>query len=129
MTNSDPQTPAPVTRGSNGIAWLAAGAVALAAIVAVAVMVTNQQSDVDPAEVARAQDLGRAEGMLAGAQTTLDVARSSATAAADRTAADAAQASADARAAADAAARSAQDAASNAANRATDPAPVEPAPQ
>ncbi|MDP1630559.1 MAG: hypothetical protein Q8L66_03980 [Caulobacter sp.] len=123
MSNTEPQTPLQdnrVTdnRGSNATAWVVAGIVALVAIIAVAFMVTTNNNRPDDTAITQAQDLGRAEGMLAGAQATVDAARDSANAVADRTAAETAQASADARAAADRAAQSAQDAAN--------PPPVEP---
>ncbi|MDP1739258.1 MAG: hypothetical protein Q8L23_17675 [Caulobacter sp.] len=135
MTEANPQTPSPLqdnrstdNRGANTTAWVVAAVVALVAIIAVTFMVTSQPDMNDPAEIARAQDLGRAEGMMAGAQSSMDAARSSASAAADRTAADASQASADARAAADAAARSADSAAANAADTVRE-TPPEPTPQ
>ena len=56
MTNTNPQNPE--TRGSSSTAWVVAAVVALVAIIAVVFMVTNQNSGADPAEVARAQDLG-----------------------------------------------------------------------
>ena len=128
MTNTNPQTPRSDNGGSNTTAWVIAAVVALVAILGVVFMVTNQTPGADPAEVARAQDLGRAEGMLAGAQSSADAARNAAVAAADRTAAAASEASADARAAADRAARSAEDAAANASD--TVPiTPTEPSPQ
>lgn len=136
MSNTDPQNPqAPLqenhttdNRGANTTAWVVAAVVALVAILGVVFMVTNQTPGADPAEVARAQDLGRAEGMLAGAQSSADAARNAAVVAADRTATAASDASADARAAADRAARSADDAAANASATVADK-PPEPAPQ
>ena len=136
MTYTDPQEPhAPLqenhttdNRGSNTTAWVVAAVVALVAIAGVVFMVTNQTPTNDPAEIARAQDLGRAEGMLAGVQSGADAARDAAVTAADRTAAATSQASADARDAADRAARSAEDAAANAADTAADQ-PSEPLPQ
>lgn len=140
MTYTDPTPPprpAPevhVTdnRGSNTTAWVIAAVVALVAIIAVAFMVTNRSGEPDATEVARAIEQGRTEGMLAGAQSTLDSARATANAAASQTAAEASQAAADARAAADSAARSADSAATRAADSVTITEPVvteQPAPQ
>lgn len=135
MSYTDPQNPQPLqdnrttdNRGANTTAWVVAAVVALVAILGVVFMVTNQTPGADPAEVARAQDLGRAEGMLAGAQSTAEAARQAAATAVDRAAADTARATAEARQAADRAARSADDAAANASD--TVPVtPPEPAPQ
>lgn len=132
-----PPRPAPEVRvtevrGSNTTGWVAAAVVALVAIIAVTFMVTNRSAEPDATEVARAIEQGRTEGMLAGAQSTLDSARATTAAVADRTAAEASQAAADARAAADEAARSATDAASNASDSVTVTEPVttdQPAPQ
>ena len=78
MTYTDPQTPPPVDdrsagpRGANTTPWVVAALVAVVAIIAVAFMVTNQTApDQDETAVAQARDLGRAEGALAGAQSTL----------------------------------------------------------
>ena len=121
MTCTDPQNPPPVDnrsvgpRSSNATPWVVAAVVAVVAIIAVAFMVTSQTvPEQDDVAVAQARDLGRAEGALAGAQSTLTVARDAASEAAARTSADAANAASDARAAADRAARSASDAATSA---------------
>jgi uncharacterized membrane protein len=128
VTQIDPNAPHRPTpdvhvtdnRGSNSTAWVVAALVAVVAIIAVAFMVTSNQTDPnDAADVALATEQGRAEGMLSGAQSSLQSAQSAAASAADSTAAQAGQAAAEARAAADDAARSAQDAAS----RATPPPP------
>lgn len=142
MTQIDPNVPhrpAPevhVTdnRGSNSTAWVVAALVAVVAIIAVAFMVTSGQDDAtDPNAIAAAADQGRAEGMLSGAQSSLDSARAAAASAADSTAAQAGQAAAEARAAAADAARSADAAASNAASSASSAADTmgepQPAPQ
>ena len=129
MTQIDPITPHRPTpqvhvtdnRGSS-TAWIVAALVAVVAIIAVAFMVTSRQVDpTDPAEVALAAEQGRAEGMVAGAQSSLVSARVAAASAADSTAAQASMAAADARAAATDAARSAEDAASRAASAAPQP--------
>jgi len=139
LTYTDPTPPRPVpevhvtdNRGSNTTAWVVAAVVALVAIIAVAFMVTNRSAEPDAAEVARAIEQGRTEGMLAGAQSTLDSARDTTAAVAAQTAADASRAANDARAAADAAARSADAAANNAADTVTITEPAttdQPTPQ
>lgn len=129
MTQIDPNAPHRPTpevhvtdnRGSNSTAWVVAALVAVVAIIAVAFMVTSNQTDAtDPNAIATAAEQGRAEGMLAGAQSSLQSAQAAAASAADSTAAQAGQAAAEARAAAADAARSADDAASNASDAASD---------
>lgn len=129
MTQINPNTPHRQTpelhvtdnRSSSSTAWVVAALVAVVAIIAVAFMVTSGQNEgTDPAAIAAAADQGRAEGMLSGAQSSLDSARAAAASATDSTAAQASMAAADARAAAADAARSADAAAS----RAATPAPA-----
>lgn len=127
--NLPPQRPVHETRvtdnrGANTTAWVVAALVAVVAIIAVAFMVTNRDPATDETAVAAAMEQGRAEGMLAGAQSSLDSARIAAASAADATSAEASRAAAEARAAADSAARSAEDAASNASATITTPAPA-----
>jgi uncharacterized membrane protein len=137
VTQIDPTTPHRPTsqvhatdyRGSS-TAWIVAALVAVVAIIAVAFMVTSRQANsTDPAEVALAAERGRAEGMLSGAQSSLDSARVAAASAADSTAAQAGMAAADARAAAADAARSADNAASDAASSASSAADTMGEPQ
>ena len=132
MTNIDPHNPPPydsratASRSGSSTPWVGAAVVAVVAIIAVAFMVTRQTApETDAAAIAQAQDLGRAEGALAGAQSTLNAAENAARTAAAQTGAEAAQAAADARAAADRAAQSAQDAADRDAARMEAPPPPE----
>lgn len=123
--NLPPQRPVHETRvtdnrGANTTAWVVAALVAVAAIIAVAFMVTNQPPAEDETAIAAALEQGRAEGMLAGAQSSIDSARAAADSAASATAAAASAAADDARAAADSAARSAEDAANSASATAPD---------
>jgi len=136
MTYTDPQTPPPVdtrptaTRGSSSTPWVVAALVAVVAIIAVAFMVTSRTApEQDQPATPQARSLGRAEGALAGAQSTLTDARDAAGEAAARTAADTANAASDARAAADQAAQSASDAANNANARTSEPLPPMESPQ
>lgn len=136
MTNIDSQNPPPVDnrstgpRGGSATPWVVAAVVAVVAIIAVAFMVTSQTpAEPDATALTQAQDLGRAEGALAGAQSTLDVARDAASTAAAQTTADAARAANDARAAADRAAQSASDAAAIGRSQTTETPPSEPLPQ
>ncbi|MCF8504020.1 MAG: hypothetical protein K9G59_03835 [Caulobacter sp.] len=134
MTNIDPHNPphhdtrSAGPRGGNSTPWVVAAVVAVVAIIAVAFMVTSQTPpETDAAAIAQAQDLGRAEGALAGAQSTLNAAENAARSAAAQTSADAAQAAADAREAADRAAASADAAiASDAARMEAPPPPEQP---
>ena len=136
MTYNDPQTPPPVDnrstgpREGNATPWVVAAVVAVVAIIAVAFMVTNQTpAEPDSTAITQAQDLGRAEGALAGAQANLDMARDAASNAAAQTNADASRAAADARAAADRASQSANDAAAIGRSQTTETPPSEPLPQ
>lgn len=136
MTYTDPQTPPPGdsraagARNGNATPWVVAAVVAVVAIIAVAFMVTSQTpAEPDSTAITQAQDLGRAEGALAGAQANLDMARDAASARADQTTAEAARAAGDARAAADQAAQSASDAAVIGRSQTTDTPPPEPLPQ
>ena len=136
MTNADPQTPPSAdsrstgARSGNATPWVVAAVVAVVAIIAVAFMVTSQTPpEPDSTAITQAQDLGRAEGALAGAQSNLDVTREAASAAAAQTSTDAARAANDARAAADRAAQSASDAAAIGRSQTTDTPPSEPLPQ
>jgi hypothetical protein len=126
--NTPPERPVHEThvtdnRGSNTTAWVVAALVAVVAIIAVAFMVTNRQAEPDQTQIAQAIDQGRAEGMLAGAQATIDSARVSADAAAASTAAQAQAAAEAARQSADQAARSAETVASDAGATVSAPPP------
>ncbi len=124
----DPRSAGP--RGGNATPWVVAAVVAVVAIIAVAFMVTSQTApETDDAAIAQAQDLGRAEGALAGAQSTLNAAEQSARAAAAQTTADAAQAAASARDAAARAAQSADAAVASDAARMDRPPPADTPPQ
>ena len=108
------ETPVTIVRSSSATPWIIAAIVAVAAIIAVAFLMTNRgEPATNTEDLTAAMDASRAAGYVEGATTAMSqipaapIVVPSYDGSADRSAAEASAAAADARAAADRAANSA----------------------